>query len=183
MNLLLRTIPTPLGDLRLVTDAQERVRVIDFADSPPSCLSRLLRLHTGGDPILREAPAEGAAVQALRRYFEGDLRALDRLTVVTHGTPLQERVWAALRGIPPGQVTTYGALARQLGHADPRMAREVGAANAANPVALVVPCHRVIGKDGDLKGYAWGLPRKRWLLAHERAEVPAVRTPLLEGFE
>jgi len=87
---------------------------------------------------------------------------------------LQRQVWAALRDIPAGHTTSYGELARALGYDDPRMAIEIGAANGANPIAIVVPCHRVIAKNGDLKGYAWGLHRKRWLLEHERA-LPQVQ--------
>jgi methylated-DNA-[protein]-cysteine S-methyltransferase len=91
--------------------------------------------------------------------------------VGTSGTELQRQVWAALRAIPAGRVTSYGEIARGLGYDDPRVARDVGEANAANLIAIVVPCHRVIGKGGELKGYAWGIERKRWLLAHERVQL------------
>jgi methylated-DNA-[protein]-cysteine S-methyltransferase len=103
----------------------------------------------------------------VRAYLAGSYGAIDGIPVDTGGTPFQRRVWSALRRIPAGQTLTYGALARRLG--TPAASRAVGRAVSLNPVAIVVPCHRVIGADGRLTGYAGGLDRKRWLLAHERA--------------
>jgi O-6-methylguanine DNA methyltransferase len=103
--------------------------------------------------------------RSLEAYFDGDLGAIDTLPVETGGTELQRSVWAALRAIPAGETRSYGALAAQI--ARPTAARAVGHANGANPVGVVVPCHRVIGADGSLTGYAGGIERKRWLLAHE----------------
>jgi methylated-DNA-[protein]-cysteine S-methyltransferase len=108
----------------------------------------------------------------LQRYFAGDFVALRVIAIAAAGSELQRRVWAMLRNIPAGKTVSYGQIARDLGYDDPRMAIEVGAANGANPIAIVVPCHRVIGSNGDLKGYAWGLHRKRWLLEHEGALSP-----------
>ena len=85
----------------------------------------------------------------------------------TAGTPFQRRVWTGLTTIPPGETLSYGALAAKLGC--PRSVRAVGTANGANPISVVVPCHRVIGADGSLTGYGGGLERKRWLLNHEGA--------------
>ena len=81
------------------------------------------------------------------------------------GAPFEKQVWAALRAIPPGETTSYGAIAKSLGSAG--ASRAVGAANGANPIAIIVPCHRVIGASGDLTGYGGGLERKTWLLTHE----------------
>jgi methylated-DNA-[protein]-cysteine S-methyltransferase len=103
---------------------------------------------------------------ALEAYFEGKLDALDAIEVAPQGTDFQKRVWQALRKIPAGETTSYGVLAAKLGV--PSAARAVGAANGANPIWLVVPCHRVIGASGNLTGYAGGLDVKRWLLAHEQ---------------
>jgi methylated-DNA-[protein]-cysteine S-methyltransferase len=103
---------------------------------------------------------------ALARYFGGDLHAIDDLPVETGGTPFQQEVWRALRGIQCGTTTSYGKLAAQIGRA--AAVRAVGAANGANPVSVVVPCHRVIGSTGSLTGYGGGLERKRWLLNHEK---------------
>jgi methylated-DNA-[protein]-cysteine S-methyltransferase len=115
-----------------------------------------------GDPL----GVEGS----FRDYFHGGLESLDRLPVDTGGTPFQQRVWAALRTIPVGRTASYLDVARAIGA--PAAVRAVGAANGRNPVAIVVPCHRVIGTSGQLVGYGGGLDRKRWLLAHERALVP-----------
>ncbi len=107
----------------------------------------------------------------VRAYFEGDLLALAAVPVDGGGTPFQRRVWAALRDIPAGATESYSALAARIGM--PRAARAVGLANGRNPVAIAVPCHRVVGADGSLTGYAGGLQRKRWLLDHERRVRPA----------
>ncbi len=108
-----------------------------------------------------------SAAAALHGYFAGDLRALDSIEVDTGGTPFQQSVWRALRRIPAGTTWTYARLAREIGR--PSATRAVAAANGANPVSIVIPCHRVIGSDGSLTGYGGGLPRKRWLLVHEGA--------------
>lgn len=106
-----------------------------------------------------------SAIEQLRAYFAGELRQFE-LTVHTAGaTDFQQRVWRALQTIPFGQTASYRDIAEQIGA--PRAVRAVGAANGKNPIAIVVPCHRVIGADGSLTGYAAGLDNKRWLLAHE----------------
>lgn len=103
---------------------------------------------------------------ALRRYFDGDLGAIADLPVrFDRGTPFQQEVWSALRTIPLGETISYAELAERVGR--PTGYRAVGSANGQNPVGIVVPCHRVIASDGTLGGYAGGLDRKRWLLAHE----------------
>jgi methylated-DNA-[protein]-cysteine S-methyltransferase len=104
-------------------------------------------------------------------YWAGDLAALDSIEVDPGGTPFQRAVWAALRRIPAGTTMSYAGLARVVGA--PAAVRAVGAANGANPVAVVIPCHRVVRSDGGLGGYGGGLDRKRWLLEHERAALPA----------
>jgi len=107
----------------------------------------------------------GGLSDKLTAYFEGDLSIINTLPTATAGTPFQREVWQALRNIPCGQVMHYGQLAEQLGRAG--AARAVGAANGSNPVSIVVPCHRVIGRNGTLTGYAGGVQRKEWLLRHE----------------
>src|SRR5262245_30389654 len=109
-------------------------------------------------------------------YFSGDLAALDGIEVDPGGTPFQQAVWTALRRVPAGRTTTYSALARAIGA--PAAVRAVGAANGANPIWLVIPCHRAIGSDGRLVGYAGGLERKHWLLVHEGAREPQSRLAL-----
>ena len=183
MNLILSKIPSPIGELLLVSDAGYQVRALDFADHRAR-LFRLLSEHYDTYE-LAHAPAPTEVAAALARYFEGDLDALDCISTATGGSDLQRRVWQALRRIPAGQTTSYGAIARELGFEDPRAAIDVGAANGSNPVSIIVPCHRVIGKSGDLKGYAGGPHRKRWLLEHEGAlaKQPAIVEALrLPGF-
>ena len=120
-----------------------------------------------GEFYFEEDPRGGAPAEALGRYFGGDLEALDAIEVDTGGTPFQQSVWRALRRIPPGATWSYARLAKEVDR--PSATRAVAAANGANPVSIVIPCHRVIGSDGSLTGYGGGLPRKRWLLVHEGA--------------
>lgn len=164
MQLQLDRFATPLGDLLLVFDVQG-LRALDFADFEDR-MRRLLRLHYGA-VTLTAVPAPGSLTAPLARYFAGDAFALDSITVATGGTDFQRQVWAALRTIPAGETLSYGALANRVGR--PGASRAVGMANGANPVGIVVPCHRVIGTNGKLTGYAGGVARKRWLLEHEGA--------------
>lgn len=172
MELNLNRIPSPLGEMLLVTDAKGTVWALDFTNHVIR-LTRELR-ERFGEITLHEAertePVQAIAAK-LDAYFKGSLAVLEDIPVANEGTELQRKVWAALRKIPAGKTTTYGDLAKSLGFTDPRMAKEIGAAIGANPVAVIVPCHRVIGKDGSLKGFAWGLQRKQYLLTHERADV------------
>jgi methylated-DNA-[protein]-cysteine S-methyltransferase len=157
----------PVGVMLVVTDDHDRLRALDWDDS--ECrMQRLLRIHYGDGRVeLAAGHAPIAIRERLEGYLAGDFAALDGIPVRTNGTAFQRAVWAALRGIPAGETMTYGDLARRLGR--PRAARAVASCNGANPVGVVVPCHRVIGANGSLTGYAGGLARKRWLLAHERA--------------
>jgi len=119
------------------------------------------------DFVVKNRKTPLAIREALVAYFAGDLTAIDGVSVTTAGTSFQREVWAALRKIRPGTTLSYGALAQQLGR--PTSVRAVGLANGANPVAIVVPCHRVIGADASLTGYGGGIERKKWLLTHEGA--------------
>jgi methylated-DNA-[protein]-cysteine S-methyltransferase len=128
-------------------------------------MHRLLRLHAGPHS-LNDGLVPKDIVRALTNYFAGDLLGIDMIRVASGGTEFQRDMWSKLRGIPAGTTSTYGVVAAQLGR--PRARRAVGAANGANPIAIVVPCHRVIGANGELTGYGGGIERKRWLLDHER---------------
>ncbi len=143
-------------------------------------MQRLLKRHYGESEIrLHSARQDSQARHALAAYFEGELDAIDALPTATAGTDFQRQVWAALRLIPTGLTVSYGRLAAKLGR--PAAVRAVGLANGANPIAIVVPCHRVIGADASLTGYGGGLDRKRWLLAHESAASDASRGTLPES--
>jgi methylated-DNA-[protein]-cysteine S-methyltransferase len=156
-------LDTPIGSLGVF--ARDGVLVaLDFDDGD---YARRTVARRFPDAELVPAPRTAPFVAALRRYFDGELGAIDDLAVDPGGTAFQARVWTALRRIPAGRTLSYGELARRLG--DPLAMRAVGLANGQNPIAVVIPCHRVIGKDGSLTGYGGGLPRKRWLLRHEGA--------------
>jgi methylated-DNA-[protein]-cysteine S-methyltransferase len=155
-------VPSPLGTLLLVTEG-DTVRALDFHDYQHR-LHRLLRLHYGAYQLSAAAPYH-ATRPALDAYFEGDLTAIDSIAVATNGTVFQQKVWTALRPIPPGTTCSYSALAARIGAASAH--RAVGAANGANPIAIIIPCHRLAGANAKLTGYGGGLERKQWLLNHE----------------
>ena len=163
--LTLDVLPTPIGDVDVVTDAQGRLRVLEFHDQPQR-LARALRLHHR-DQAVETGAASAAVRNGLAAYFAGELAALKTIPWTIGGTHFQRQVWNALVKIPLGETASYARLAERLGR--PAAVRAVGAANGANPIAIVVPCHRVIGTGGALTGYGGGLERKRWLLAHEGA--------------
>jgi methylated-DNA-[protein]-cysteine S-methyltransferase len=169
VSLVRERISTPIGPLLIVADEQGRAYLVDFEDDAER-IRRLIPRYYGGDVTLADARAPNAIRSALERYFAGQISAIDSISVATPGTPFQQRVWTELRRIPAGQTISYAELARRIGA--PAAVRAVGLANGANPIAIVVPCHRVIGSDGSLTGYGGGLARKRWLLAHEGAELP-----------
>lgn len=130
-----------------------------------------------GEPATRDADAARGATEELREYFGGG-RDVFTFTLAPVGSDWQRAVWRELEAIPFGTTTTYGAIARKLGR--PNASRAVGASVGRNPIAIVVPCHRVVGGNGTLTGYAGGLDRKRWLLDHEwstaaRAGAPTSR--------
>jgi len=157
MTTVFSLLPSPLGPLLLLGSA-----------------GILEGVHVAGHPHAPQPPAgairDDGALDAARRqlaeYFAGTRRQFD-LPVETAATPWQAQVWSALGEIPYGTTLTYGGLAARLGR--PGAARAVGGANGANPLSIVVPCHRVVGAGGSLGGYGWGLERKRWLLEHERS--------------
>ena len=146
-------VESPIGALTLVGSASvlAELHLPGFAASVVA--------EPGTTPLLRRVADQLAA------YFAGELRTFD-VPLGAKGTAFQQRVWDALVEIPYGVVRSYGALARALGR--PAASRAVGAANGKNPIAIIVPCHRVIGANGQLTGYAGGLPIKRFLIEHEQ---------------
>ena len=159
------TIETPIGDLTLATDPDGALRMAEFSDCEHR-MERWLRRRgaAAGGRMMTPAPADTAA--AFVAYFAGDIPALGAIPVALDGTPFQNMVWSELRLIEPGRTFSYAAFANKLGR--PQSARAVGHANGANPLSIVVPCHRLVGADGALTNYGGGIERKRWLLDHER---------------
>jgi methylated-DNA-[protein]-cysteine S-methyltransferase len=163
---------TPIGGIHCAV-RDGRLCALEFAERWPRRLAWLRRRL--GVLTTRLVPDPAGVVDRLATYFAGHLDALDDVAVELIGTPFQRRVWTALRDVRAGRTVSYGELARTV--CGPAAARAIGAANGANPIAVVVPCHRVVGADGTLTGYAGGLERKRWLLAHERRRgTPAIST-------
>ncbi len=164
---VLERLKSPVGEILLVTDDAGTIRALDFGDYEAR-MERLWRRYYGEDvPAFATAAAPTPARRAVEAYFEGDFPAIETLPVETGGTAFQREVWKALRNIPRGKTESYGELAARIGRA--KAVRAVGLANGANPVGIVVPCHRVIGANGTLTGYGGGIDRKRWLLEHEGA--------------
>jgi methylated-DNA-[protein]-cysteine S-methyltransferase len=167
MTLELTVTQTPVGPMALYALDGELVGLtLDGGHGDDHPVARHLARHLGGFTTRSVPDAAGAATR-LARYFAGDATALDEQPVRMLGTAFQCDVWAALRTIPSGETRSYAALAKSLGKAN--AVRAVAAANGANPVAVFVPCHRVIAADGSLWGYGGGLPMKQFLLHHEGA--------------
>jgi len=163
-KLLVDTLETPIGRFALVADPAGRLRAAGFSD-PDAHVERQLRSWAKTFTVEKAANPGGLSA-AIARYFAGELAAIDGLPTAAEGTPFQRAVWQALVEIPCGETRSYGEIARRIGK--PAAVRAVGLANGANPIGVIVPCHRVIGADGTLTGYGGGIERKRWLLAHER---------------
>lgn len=156
-------LETPIGTALLVTDADGYLRALDWHDHEPRM--RLLLRRQNGAFTLDEGAAPNDVKSSLRSYFDGRLDSLAAIRWRAGGTPFQRAVWAALQTVPAGTTMSYGAFAARLNL--PKAMRAVGHANGANPISVVVPCHRLVGADGSLTGYGGGLERKRWLLRHE----------------
>ena len=155
-------IPSPIGEIIIISDG-ENLRALDF-DEYEERMHELLRRHYG-EVRFKRSKNPGGTSKLVKRYLDGDFDAINEIAVKTNGTPFQKKVWTKLRRIPRGKTISYGDLARRIGK--PKAPRAVGLANGSNPIAIVVPCHRVIGANGSLTGYGGGIERKQWLLAHE----------------
>ncbi len=168
-----QTVDTPVGTV-VVVATESAVVGLEFesATHRRAALARHLGRYVGLH-VLRDHSDPAGAATRLAQYFGGRLGALDEQPVEIHGTEFQQEVWTTLRAIPAGETWSYAELAGRIGR--PAARRAVGAANGANPVALFVPCHRVIATDRTLCGYGGGIERKRWLLAHEGARFVAPR--------
>jgi len=172
MQLELSKVESPQGDVWMAASATG-ICALGFASTWDRLTERLKRRF--GEVHLQRCDTSRAS-EAVRRYFDGELNLLDSLAVDPGGTPFQTKVWTALRRVGPGEVTTYGELAKVVGAS--KAARAVGTANAQNPVSLVIPCHRVVQSSGRLGGYAGGVERKAWLLDHEGSKVENCRVQI-----
>ncbi len=197
-KIFLTRVPSPIGLLHLAVRDGALV-ALEFGDRIDGMRARLEARAAAGaadargkDPAGRAAGhgAENAAgisevppddrsvasvTRAVGRYFAGDLAALDRVKILADGTPFQQSVWTELRKIPAGTTISYAELAHRIGR--PQAVRAAGAANGANPIGIVIPCHRVIGANGNLTGYGGGIEKKSWLLEHERKHAPETPSP------
>jgi methylated-DNA-[protein]-cysteine S-methyltransferase len=157
-------IPTPIGEMMLI--ARDGVLLLLEFDEARDRVKREIAARFG-DVELQAATNPFGLSDVIKDYFAGNLRVIDTLLTDGGGTDFEKNVWAELRKIPCGVTVSYGSIAKTLG--DIQLSRAVGMANGKNPIAIVVPCHRVIGADGTLTGYGGGLHRKEWLLRHEGA--------------
>lgn len=165
MNLTLSHFETPTGPMLLLLDEAKHIRLFEWVDHQSRMERLLMRHYPKTRFTIQEETAPATYGAAIHAYFAGDITALEALPVAFGGTAFQQTVWQALQTIPAGKTLSYGQLAAKIGN--PNAMRAVGLANGANPIALIVPCHRVIGSNGTLTGYGGGIERKHWLLQHE----------------
>jgi len=166
MNLHRAIIETPIGDM-LALASENGVCALEFDSRArhERLDARLRRYFTRHTIVDRDTPILSRTREWLASYFEGTSADTANVPLDLRGAAFELRVWKALREIPVGATSTYGVIAKQLGA--PGASRAVGASNGANPIGIIVPCHRVIGSSGTLTGYGGGLERKQWLLNHE----------------
>ena len=162
--LRLESIASPIGDLLVATQG-DAICAIAFEGGEAETERYLARQYPGCAKAHGRVPA--SVGRALDRYFDGDMAAFERIETAPRGTAFQERVWDALQTVPAGRTVSYADIAQRIGQ--PAAVRAVGLANGRNPVPIVIPCHRIIGRDGSLTGFGGGLERKAWLLRHEGA--------------
>ena len=172
MKLYRSLIDTPVGPMQaLVSDSALCALEFYAAGRMAQLETRLRRWFADADIEEGTNRLTASTAEWLGRYFTGVAADISTLSLELRGAPFELRVWNELRKIPPGTTTTYGAIARVLGAVG--ASRAVGMANGANPIAIIVPCHRVVGANGTLTGYGGGLDKKSWLLNHERCWSPA----------
>ncbi|WGM40887.1 methylated-DNA--[protein]-cysteine S-methyltransferase [Caulobacter sp. NIBR1757] len=168
-TLTIERYASPIDGLWLAVDEDGILRLLHF-DRPEEDFQRTVRRSYPKAQVVK-GRAPPLVRDNLDAYFKGDLPALERIPTQAVGSDFQQSVWNELKQIPVGETRSYGAMARKIGQ--PSASRAVGLANGSNPIAVVVPCHRVIGADGSLTGFGGGIPRKRWLLEHEGAHYVA----------
>ncbi len=169
LTFFIDTLPTPVGELLIITDSDNQLRAVDWKDHEARIMTLLKNYYKNDSFQTVPTKNPGELTQIIQRYFAGELRVIEQLPVITAGTAFQRQVWQELRKIPCGKTICYGELAKRIGQ--PKASRAVGMANNRNPISIVIPCHRVIGAQGALTGYAGGLYRKKWLLNHEGCNI------------
>ncbi len=162
MEIRFDEMETPIGNI-VIGEVGGALVALDFESGVQPVVARLKRRY--GRIEINNGNGARSFRDRLKAYFDGDLAAITGLRVDPKGTAFQREVWDALQRIPAGSTASYSDIAAKIGR--PAAVRAVGLANARNPIAVVIPCHRVVGRDGSLTGYAGGLERKRWLLEHE----------------
>ncbi|NEQ49329.1 MAG: methylated-DNA--[protein]-cysteine S-methyltransferase [Leptolyngbya sp. SIO3F4] len=179
-SLDLTKVASPIGDILLVTDSEALVS-LDY-EGYEHRMMRLLEKRYGAFDLVDSTGQNNNnelnldhLIEQIQSYLKGDLTAIDHIPVKPGGTAFQAKVWQTLRSIPAGTVISYGELAHQINN--PAAVRAVGTTNGLNPISIVLPCHRVIGANGSLTGYAGGIERKRWLLEHEGVELAQLQQP------
>jgi methylated-DNA-[protein]-cysteine S-methyltransferase len=163
-ELFIDYIPSPIGAIVIVVDGG-MLCSLDFEDYTERMMQLLKRRYA--EVLLKQVDNPNGFSTLISNYFAGDYECLTAIPVNSGGTCFQQQVWTALREIPVGQTVAYSRLAAGIGK--PAATRAVGMANSLNPIAIVLPCHRVVGSNASLTGYAGGLHRKHWLLEHEHA--------------
>lgn len=161
-------LQTPVDELVIIATEAGCLRAVGWPNNGGTPADLLPARESRSFVLERKQDVFGLT-SALRAYFAGEFSVIEELRAAAPGTEFQQSIWSLLRQIPCGTTISYGELARRLGN--PKAVRAVGLANGANPVCIVVPCHRVIGANGSLTGYGGGIERKRWLLLHERARM------------
>lgn len=158
-------LESPIGKVYVWLSYDGILQFIGWHEARESTLDQLQNYYQVKEITLTSKTQSHAVIDTLNSYFSGRIHGIKSLGVAQFGTPFQQKVWQALRTIPAGMTMNYGELAAQVGN--PKACRAVGMANNRNPISIVVPCHRVIGKNKTLVGYGGGLERKQWLLEHE----------------
>lgn len=166
MNRYAHRFATPLGEMLAIVNAEGALLTLTFCGET----SEAAPTPKADPDLIWDADRCAQVVRQVNEYFCGERQTFD-LPLAAPGTEFQRRVWTALQEVPYGATVSYGELAKRLGN--PQASRAVGRANATNPISVVVPCHRVIGKSGTLTGYAFGLTRKERLLRLERERTEA----------
>jgi methylated-DNA-[protein]-cysteine S-methyltransferase len=181
LSIQIDRLKTPIGEMLIVSDRVGSLRAVDWSDCEQR-MQRLLQIHYGSKGFrIKSSQSKSKALTVLDHYFQGAVAEIRDLVVETGGSAFQRNVWRALRSIRCGTTMSYAALAEQVGR--PAVVRAVGMANPRNPVGVVVPCHRVVGADGSLTGYAGGLDRKLWLLKHEANGMQECRVKARHRFQ